>query len=418
MRYPQHNSPGFFTFLCKEKTKRPSEEPTLFLSNLALTIGRQIKEGSLDFEVLKKALQDCQTFYPEHADFVNTLEIGIEYPQAQSIPLSLQLLLRMEISPQIFKEGKMGRAFEGIPFRSAKRAVEFLENVIRENEVPLIRLQGAGRLSPFFLALEEIQKGVFGSDLTPLRTQAARIAFLMSLLQEDTLLAAARWAASINCHPLLNECSSVYCKEGKLKKFKGFNEIELFSIQSKPLEFLKAIGQNIRYLTLFTQTDPHVAEGAWSKIVQACPRLHFLSLYISGKAPPLETFALSELPELQHLLIALKDMESWEAVRSLKIPPTLSKICILTDMTHIERTTPYEFFDRLPPTGVTLELKRSTPQQPPRRHFSQNLLEAPVEMHPTKIRFPRLRQCTELSIRLLKCDCMGELISTISEIDS
>ena len=410
--------PRFLYFLVQREKENPLKEPKLLLERLSKLISHHIREKSLNVGVVQRAVKDCQEFCPEQAHLVNTLQIAIDYP-VSPLHLSLQLLLKLESGPQIFVNGKMGDDFERIPVESAQWAVRALEQVLSGSKALLFSPDEASRMPPaHFQALELLQRKVFGYDHEPLRTQVSEHTHLIRSFSPETLLAAASLAASIECRGFVNRCSLLYCGNDMLqfKDKDSGGDLKLNSLRSKPLEFLKAIGPSIRGLHIDVEPDPQITDGPWAKVVDACPNLYHFTLYLYGKSPSLESLPLSKLSKLDYLTISPRDAETWEALRFLKIPATVRHTHLFIKIAHFNSVSPYEFFDNLPPKGVTLNLDLEPPKQESRSYLG-SWWSAMTQTDPAQTLLSHLRHCTELSVDTRKNDCMHALIGSVPQLE-
>ncbi len=386
----------FLYFLLQKEKESPLEKPDPFLSNLSLSLSRCIKEKKLDVSTFLDAIRDCKEAFPENAYLVDTLKIDIAYPGADAPHISVPLgfLLEMKRCREILASGTMGDAYEGIPQESARWALKLLEKVTSENKVPLLVPSEKKNLTPsHFQALELLQKevSIWERQRARLESIAAKFIPLADQFSKEMLQAVASWAVSVKAYDLADRCSSIYCGEKVLylgKKHGSFSW-KLSSLEAKPLEFLKAIGHGLESLDVKLE-NPQATEQPWVKFADACQTLPHLYLNLSGMIPPMETFPLSRLTKLSYLSIHPRDLESWEGLRSLKIPSNINSTSLFLDIRHIERVAPYEFFDNLPPKGVSL-------------HLNDELRRVPAKDDPLDILFSHLQHCTELEVQPTHC---------------
>ena len=231
---------------------------------------------------------------------VNGLRIPVQVGEG-TVMIPLPLFVKLQQGREICSEGKMVSTY---PSRALQWAVDFIETgLLKKSLLPL----DAQDLTPgHFQALTMLQKDVFRSTEYPFQNQTKEICHLVDAFPKETLPAAAAWAAPNECHRFLDRCLESYCGSESLKSRHRCTNLELTSLTEKPLKMLEVIGQEVSSLTIFFEPHADVVENPWEKIVNSCPKLVALALYLEG-VPKLETFPFDRLSNLTSLLILLQD---------------------------------------------------------------------------------------------------------------
>ncbi len=410
--------PHFLHFLLQQDI--PLEECPDLLKTLSMMISERIKEKTVNVELLKKSLEDCRVFFPEKAHSISTLRVGVEYG-ATILQLPLHLLLKMESCRQILTDGKMGSEFETIPIDSAAWAIELLEKVLSKNKAPLISEEEARSLpAAHFLALQQLQKGIFNDEHEPMKTRAAELRSLAPLFPEETLLTAASWALSVGCDSFFNKCSSRYCgkKMVKFEQNRYSSQVRLSSFQPRPLRLLKAVGADCSRLHIDVETDADGVENPWMQVAQACPNLHHLTLYLNSKVSSLESLPLAALKRLEWLTICPRDKSAWQGLRGLKIPTTIRRTYLFVDMQYLEEAPAFEFLRNLPPKGVLLNLNvEALEKEAEQAGILASLWSSYVAADPVASLFSNLTHCKTLEIDAKKKDCLKYIVSSNHQLE-
>lgn len=392
--------PCFLYFLPLEELETRSEE-------IKLELTRRIKEKQIDFEFLKRAVEDCGLFLPEKIDFINNIRIGIGC-NGSLLMIPIDLLVKMKCCAQICSDGRIVGNFENLPIESIQWAIDFIEGVIRKSKVPPMSSDQAKKLTPGqFKALQIMQNEFFnipyGCDL--IASRAAELCSVAASFPEEILPAAAAWAYSIRCKPLFNRCSRVYCGNETLQvsEDENSNEIRLSSLALKPLRMLQAIGKELYSLHIDFEMSPDVVQDPWVKIVGACPNLGHLTLYLKGPVPSLESLHLAQLPKLSWVTINPRGAECWKSLCQLKIPHTLEHLTLFGEINDVKEAAPYAFFRNLPPKNLHLDIDlRSAKKAEPSGFFSSWWSVA--ESDPVQEIFANLSHCVELGIGSGSCN--------------
>ncbi len=248
-----------------------------------------------------------------------------------------------------------------------------------------------------FQALTMLQKDVFRSTEYPFPNQTKEICHLVDAFPKETLPAAAAWAAPNECRRFLDGCLESYCGSESLKSRYVCTSLLLTSLGEKPLKMLEAIGQEVRSLIIIG-FEPHadVVENPWEKIVNSCPKLVALALYLEG-VPKLETFPFDRLSNLTSLLIDLQDVTSWNPLCQLKIPPSLESFKLSGEIESIIEANAYELFRNLPAKGVILDLDFESDKKVEPSGILSGLWNM-WGSDPIQAIFSNLNHCTDLSL--------------------
>lgn len=384
----------FLPFFLEGKEELPSKQIASFCS----ITSKFIREKKLNHGCFVETLQFCKLFYPEKTATIQNLKIAIAYPDGKGsmLKLPIHLLCKINGASYVFNiDGKMGKKFEEIPLKSAGWAADFTNYAIGNNESFFMSNYAANSLTPsHFQALHELQKGQFLNDLQFIKNQVSVLSSAILQFDEETLLAAAMYAASIGSMELISACIKNYCPgELDLPKIE-YKTFWLKSLNSGPLKMLRSIGAAIESLEIHVET--YVLPMYWDEVCEACPNLKKLKILLKGEGTSIRCMPLKKLSQLKELVIWPKDTACWKSLEQLKIPQSISKVTIEVYMDHIEKMAPYGFFDNLPPKGVTLILHLPTQGSSLWKSISNKLL--PSGNQCTDVLFSHLKHCTEFNI--------------------
>ncbi len=385
----------------------PEEELPEMFSALSLVTSQRIKETNVNFKLLKKAVEDCQSFFPERSEFIKNIRVEIEYSASSHVLIPLHLLLRMQIGRQLCAEGKIGNEF---PLASIQWAIDFLEKAVSGGQVTIT--SATTFPAAHFQALQMLQQGVFEVDQEPMKRCAEKLP--VGLFPEDTLLATAAWANSIWHKPLFNSCSRAYLGNETLQFENDTSRaLCLSSFEAKTLQILKAIGADRIALKIDLETDATVGASSWKQVVEACPGLQHLTLYFRGKIPFLEEFLLSGFKKLNYLAINPRDTASIESLRALRIPNQsniTTLIFVQLDQLKLASSNAYEFFRNLPSKGVSLSVNfLSVISRTEQKGFFSRMWSY-VESDPLNTLFSSLKHCQQLAVNNIRGDCLPYII--------